>query len=228
MNHLSEEELVDLFYSKGAGPNEHVGACAECRRRFLELKESLEAWRDYPVPERGESYGQEVWARLAPALEKRKRNFLRLWLLAPAFAAMLVAGFVIGIWTEHKRSITEDHSRERVLLMAMSDHLERSQILLTQLQHATPATFDLSTEREQARDLLDQNRLLRQSAIQLGDRSKAAVLDDLERVLLSVANAPPDSAGDDMKMLQERVESERLLWKVRITSSNAREKGQKL
>jgi hypothetical protein len=229
MTHLSEEELLALYYEdEAAGAhNEHVWRCGECEARLRRLRDELNALREYPVPERGEQYGREVWARIAPAIE-RKRSFRIFWILSPVLAAMLVAAFFAGSWTEHKRSESVDHSRERVLLMAMSEHLERSQVVLTELLHANPATFDLATERDRARDLIDQNRLLRQTALHLGDRSHAALLDDLERVLLAMANSPAKGAADDTKMLQERVENDQLLWKVRVTSSNAREKGQKL
>jgi hypothetical protein len=228
MTHLTEEELLDVYY-RDSRPEltRHAEECAECRSRYAELRNRLDAWREFPVPERAESYGTEVWNRLVPALEKPRRKF-KFWLLAPAVAAMLAIAFGAGVWLEHGRAVDRERTRERVLLMAMSDHLERSQIMLTELLHANPASFDVGAEREQARDLLSENRLLRQSALQLGARPQAAVLEDLESVLVSMANTPAKTSPDDTKLLQERVEDGHLLWKVRITSSNARERGQKL
>ncbi|HLH02660.1 MAG TPA: hypothetical protein VKX25_07815 [Bryobacteraceae bacterium] len=228
MKHLTEEELIEVYYREPAEQAaRHAEECAECARRLAELRSMLDAFREVAVPERAESYGTEVWSQLAPRLE-RPRQRMRFWLLAPALAAMLAIAFGAGVWLEHDRAAARERTRERVLLMAMSDHLERSEIMLTELLHADPASFDIAGERERARDLLSENRLLRQSALQLGNRPQAAVLDDLERVLVSLANAPENRSADETKMLQERVEDGRLLWKVRITSTNARERGQKL
>lgn len=231
MNHLTGEQLVDLFYgTSGTTDREHLVNCAECGTRFRQLEETLASLRDYPVPERDDSYGAEVWARLAPQLQtvRTKRKWLWAWSVVPALAAMLAITFFAGVWTERQRTLLPDNSRERVLLMAMSDHLERSQIVLAELVHASSGAADLRTERDRARNLLEENRLLRQTAIHLGDRRDAALLDDLERVLLDLANGSPDRNSEDLKMLQQRVESDGLLWKVRITSTNAREEGQKL
>jgi hypothetical protein len=234
MTHLAEEELVEAFYGgSGSAEREHLASCVECRTRFLELKEALEAVREYPVPERDETYGAQVWNRLAPKLDSTvKSKILGRWtifLLAPALATLVAIAFWAGVWTEHQRTKTVSAKvRERVLLMAMSDHLERSQIVLAELLHATPATLDLTEERERARNLVEENRLLRQTALHIGDRSHAALLDDLERVLLDLANSPGEESAEDLKLLQRRVEDDGLLWKVRITSTNARERGEKL
>jgi len=44
--------------------------------------------------------------------------------------------------------------------------------------------LDISDERQMAADLLDDNRLYRQTAASTGDKGVASVLDDLENVLM--------------------------------------------
>jgi len=119
-------------------------------------------------------------------------------------------------------------ARERVLLMAMSDHLERSQIVLAELLHSTSANLDLTGERDRSRDLLSENRLLRQTAAHDGDLAHAALLEDLERVLLDIANSPSDVSSEDLAAWQQRLDNGGLLFRVRVTSTDARRKGQKL
>jgi hypothetical protein len=231
MTHPSEEQMVDGFYDKGREElNAHLAQCEECRVRFRQLEEVLNGVSEYPVPERDESYGKEVWARLAPMLPvtKPRRKWLWMWTLAPAMAALLVVAFLAGIWTEKRKSNSPENSRERVLLLAMSEHLERSQIVLTQLLHDRASSADLGQEQVRARNLLAENRLLRQTALHLGDRSHAALLDDLERVLIDLANSSPETDSKDFQLWQRRVQDDGLLWKIRVTSTNAREKGQKL
>lgn len=229
MSHLTEERLLEAFYGDAEiSEKRHLDHCPECRARFDDLKGLLETLRDYPVPVQKEGYEQEVWDRIAPGLTAGRRTVLRFWVLAPALAALLAVAFLAGIYTEHRRTSIADKTRERVLLIAMGDHLERSQIVLTELVHTSPGAMDLTSERERARSLLEENRLLRQSALYQGDQTHAALLEDIERVLLPLANSSQESSADEIRMLQERVERESLLWKVRITSSNTREKGLKL
>lgn len=231
MNHLGDEELVELCYGGEAKVDSlaHLEKCSECRDRRAAMREMLHSWREYPVPVRGDGYGPEVWARVEPKLGGSRRGWRWQWYLAPALAAMLVIAFLGGIWTEQRRATTElTKARERVLLIALSDHLERSQVVLTELLHTGAHAADLADERERARALLAQNRLLRETALQLGDTPHAVLLDDLERVLLSLANSPAEASSNELKDLQERVESGGLLWRMRITSGNTRQKGWEL
>lgn len=233
MNHLSEEQLLDAYYGdSGPGLRQHLSDCAECRSSFDRMKELLDSVREYPAPERGSGYGAEVWARVLPQLPlaKPRRKWFHGWALAPALATVLAIAFIAGMLTQRQRQLAaiSTTARERVLLIAMSEHLDRSQIVLTELVNATPASMDLSDQRNRARDLLNENRLLRQTALRAGDSSDAALLDELERVLLDIANSPPDISADDLEALQKRIESEGLLFKVRITSTDVRQKGQKL
>jgi len=232
MNHFSEEQLLDTYYDGAPEMRRHLDECPECRARLERLREMLDSVREYSVPERGAAYGAEVWARVLPQLPlaKPRRKWLQWWTLAPVLATLLAAVFIAGMLTQRQRQMVgiSATARERVLLMAMSDHLERSQIVLTELVNATPESLDLTDERSRARDLLDENRLLRQTALRVGDPSDAGLLDELERVLLNVANAPSDISFNDLEALQSRIESEGLLFKVRITSTDVRQKGQKL
>lgn len=232
MNHLTDEEMTDAYYA-GIRPEwrQHFAECEECRSGFDRIRDLLDSVREYPVPERGGSYGAEVWARLAPRLPIRKPRlfWLQWWTIAPAVATLLAVTFFAGMMTQERRQPgIPAKARERVLLIAMSDHLERSQIVLAQLINAAPGNLDWTGERERARDLIAENRLLRQTALHSGDEPDAALLEDLERVLLDVANSPADLRPDELENLQQRIENEELLFKVRITSADARQKGQKL
>jgi hypothetical protein len=231
MNHLQEHELLDAYYGELAGSGQkHLTECPECRAGLAQLRDLLDGIREFPVPERGEGYGREVWARLQPRLDRPARINWPSWrLLAPAFALLLLVAFFGGMLTQRQRQAgISPQDRERIFLLAMSDHLERSQIALTQLLNGTPATTDLNLERARARDLLDENRLLRETASRDGDHVHAALLDDLERVLLDVANSGPKHAPRDLDALRRRVDNEGLLFKIRIASANTREKEQKL
>jgi len=228
MNHLSEEQQIELYYGEAAPETRvHLDSCRPCQVRFERLREVLDSVREFPVPQRGASYGAKVWTRLLPKLsvQKTRSIWVRWWFVAPVFATVLMLAFVAGMFIQQRRQIISPASRaqQRVLLMAISDHLERSDILLTQLLNSGDAD-----ERSEARDLVEENRLLRQTALHDGDALHAALLDDLERVLLDVANGPAHLSPYDLDALRKRVDNQGLLFKVRVTSTNAREKGMKL
>lgn len=231
MTHPSNEELLEVFYRNGpTGWDEHLAGCAECREQLHSLQESLAAFSEYQAPERSADYEQQVWSRLAPQLSAGQRGhwFWRPWLVAPVLAVLLCVAFGLGFWTEHARTVAVSRARERVLLIAMSDHLERSQIVLSDLMHTNPGEIDVPEERERARELVGENRLLRQTALHLGDRSQAMLLDDLERALVDLANTPDDTSLNDLKQLQQRIEKDGLLWKVRMMTTDTRRKGNNL
>jgi hypothetical protein len=235
MKHLTEEEITLAYYEEpDPALRAHLHDCPECRAAFDRLKRLLDDLRDLPVPERGPAYGGEVWTRLLlrlPAARPR-RSWLRWWTVAPALATVAVAAFVAGVLVEQRRVPSgpgiSAKASERVLLIAMGEHLDRSQIVLAELVNATPGTFDPGEERTRARELLSENRLLRQTATHTGDLSDAALLDELERTLLDIANGPANPSPADLEMLQQRIESEGLLFKVRIIGTNVRQKGQQL
>lgn len=220
MRHLSEEELVDAYY--GEKKPEHLAECEECRALFEQQREVLDGLRDYPVPERGAGYGGEVWTRVLPHLPQKSNKRWAWLLMVPAFASLLVVAFLIG--RSSKEQPIPEKARERVLLLSMSEHLERSQIVLAEVENAG----DLTEERDRARELVGANRLLRQTAERLGDRKDAAVLEDLEHVLLEVANAPDQPTTGETARVQQQIAQNELLFKVRILSTDARDRGLKL
>lgn len=228
--HADDLELTEAYYGESELP-EHVGSCPECQERWLRLQMTLRAVDHYPVPERDAWYGPAVWARLEGSLATKTRRWL--WTLAPAFAALLAIAFIGGRFAERRRAPEDgdgisQKARERVLLLSLSDHLEQSQIVLTHVANADPQGADLENERDRAHELLGANRLLRQTAQRLGDRTDAALLEQLERVLLNVANGPRHPAPENFERMQERLQQDGLLFKVRVTSTAARERGEKL
>ena len=79
-----------------------------------------------------------------------------------------------------------------------------------------------------ARSLVTENQLLRETARSAGDQSRAALLDDLERVLVAVANGPASESAEDLDALKARIQSNDLLFKVRVMSANTLQEGRKL
>ena len=95
--------------------------------------------------------------------------------------------------------------RERILLVDLSDHLDRSQMVLVELVSAGgDGGVDISAERARAEELVADNRLYRQTAVATGDMALATVLDELERVLVDVAASPDATVADDLERVRQR------------------------
>ena len=238
MNHIGEEDLVLLYYGEpGVAPElrAHLSDCLECRHAAEALARTLSLCNEWTVPEPAPEFERSVWAQIAPRMEDRRRASFTWWKVAGALtatAALLLAAFVAGRASFHPRpSITAGLSRqarERILAISLADHLDRAEMLLTEISNASDTDGDqLSDDRARAQDLVDEGRLMRQTLALGGETSTLALLDDVERFMLEVANSPEKLTPVDVRALRERIGSDSLLFKVRIIESNLRMEGQR-
>ena len=243
MNHLSEEQLILHYYGEeddGVAAERHLGECDACRALYGSVQRTLNVVDSLPVPERDAEYGERVWKRIEHHLPAR-RGVRWVWALpAPwrwaaagaAFAALLAAAFLAGrSYPRQPAQLAADpQAGERILLVAVGDYLERSQMVLIELANArAPGALDISSEQERAMDLVSENRLYRQTAGHTGDAAVASVLDELERVLLDITHAPSRLSPGELEKLRQRLEAEGILFKIRVLGSNVRnQEGQTL
>src|SRR6185295_7558710 len=114
-------------------------------------------------------------------------------------------------------SIAAGDTRRRILLTSVADHLDRSERVLTEIMNAADRS-DISSDQQWADDLLTTSRLYRQDAVDAGEQSVAAVLDDLERSLLEIVNSPSKISAADLEQIRRRIDAAALLFKVRVMS----------
>jgi hypothetical protein len=253
MTHPSEETLND-YIERELSPAEHVqvathlDACRDCALVVAEIQQILrDASALGPI-----TPPPHVWTHLQARLqdaeprgESREPKVQSLkpsawWALATA--ALVVMAFLTGRFVNLRDQQREPESasatapapptrvadqatvRERVLLIAVGDHLERSQMVLVELAHAdTSGELDISAERQLADDLVASNRLYRQTARQMGHANVAGLLDELERVLVEVARGPSTMSMQQLADIQQRIESQGILFKVKVIRSELRQ-----
>lgn len=248
MEHLNEEQLVLHHYRDDDSPAaaaQHLIACAQCRREYDSLRRILALVDELPTPDRGPAYGEQVWNRLRWRMDGRRR---RTWQSMLAAAAILAVAFFAGQWwharnaapstsvpalASHAATATHDPvavadgshdntARDRVLLVVVNDHLESSERMLLELANTDAKKgLDVSGESRRAADLVATNRMYRQTAARNGDARIAALLADIEPVLVELANAGNTLSPEKIKALQHRIESKGLLFKVRLVSADA-------
>lgn len=239
--HLSQDELALHHYGDSedaAAADAHLGACAECRSSYEALQQMLAAvsTSELSVPHRGSDFGHVMWQRLRPRLAKSRprERVLRFPLrLAPlgAIAASLLLAFLLGRASrERELQVAQPipgSARERILLVAVGEHLERSQMVLIELQNAGGnGPVDISSERQWAHELMPANRLYRQAAVRAGEAGVASVLEDLERVLLEIATSPDQLENTGLEEVRQRIEAQGILFMVRVIGSQMREREQ--
>lgn len=225
----------------------HLQECSACALLYREIAGTLSMVVGDDVPERDDRYGLEVWQRIRHDLPEREPRFK--WLsgfggfvgLAAAAAVLMIAAFIAGRssmnvsnvpgTTAVNRAISAspvnpsspDPSRERILVSAVADHLDRSERVLTDIMNAADPS-DISIEQGWAEDLLSTSRLYRQDALDAGEQSIATVLDDLERNLLEIVHSPSKITATDLEQLRRRIDATALLFKVRVMSEQLRDR----
>ena len=147
-------------------------------------------------------------------------------------AALVLAAFVAGRFSGGDAAVSTPDTRVvasvepgRVLQTAVGDHLDSTAMMLVELANAgTDGPDVLALEHQRAEDLVAANRVIRRSALQSGDGQIVDILEDLERVLLEIANAPANATSNDLTDLQSRITREDLLFRLRVIASEMRQR----
>ena len=247
MTHYGEDDLILYYYGEGrkrARIERHLEACPACAAAYRDLAATLAMVTAPEAPERGDQYGLEVWQRLRHQLPEPDRSWWQLagplfgrerLVLITATASLIVAAFVAGrFWPSPPpapavatstpgAATTGPGYRQRLLVASVADHLDRSERVLADIMNAS-GPQDISGEQRWAEDLLSASRLYRQDATELGERSVAGVLDDLERSLIEIVHSPSRIDAADLEAIRHRIDAAALLFKVRVMSDELRER----
>lgn len=240
---------------------QHLRECAECRKSYDALKQVLAYVDALPVAEPGANYETRLWRSISPKLARPGFDWsawtawMSLRRLVPigAVAALVLVAFLAGrywhstvstgsgnnqsagvqpIGPQPGQSADKGQVRERILLVAVGDHLDKAQSILLEISNAEPEVagnaktkeVDISQEQQRAEDLVNSNRIYRQTALKTGDNAVASVLDDLEPILLEIAHSPSKVSAEQLDELQQGIAARGLLLKVRVLDSTVRNK----
>ncbi|HET9184147.1 MAG TPA: hypothetical protein VFP59_18635 [Candidatus Angelobacter sp.] len=237
MKHLSEQEIVLHFYGDAedeGSVRQHLLECSHCRGEFERIQDLLGSIPPLEVPEPDTYFENKVWLNVrdrlpsqVPARSVFRTAFqgtaLQKWALGGIMALLLAVAFIAGrFWPGRDHAKVQNAAvtdPQRIVLLAVSGHLERSQMLLVEIMNADDQDVLDHSTRQQARELLDSNHLYRLSAQQAGDPRIVYLLDQLGRVLAEVANNPAQGSASELREIREHIQSEGLLFKVRVVDS---------
>lgn len=245
----NEQELLMLYLMDELDPREaeeleqRMKNDKKLREEHRLLERSLQMMKDEVPADPGPQYWRTFYSRLQPRL-KNGNVFKRVfeW-LAPRhglqFAGVLVTLAVIFIVTGLfiYQYIAPNGPRPSIINTTVKikpvrgflenvayDHLERSRLLLQEMVNISSDEGDLQERlmetRMRGERLLSDNRTYRQAAIQQNDSKLESLLDDLETVLLDIANLEPDDADYELPSLKRRILKKNLLIKIEIINLN--------
>lgn len=241
MRHRTEEELIAYREGEAKEREEiaaHLKECAQCRAEAEQIEKVYAAMNAAGVPEPGEGFEQRVWQKIAPQLKAKKTHWWeelfearRLGALG-VVAALVLLAFYVGRKTGPEGQGVEPTDagrvRERVLVVAVGEHLGRSEMLLMELENAPSQqgqkTVNIAAAQRRAENLVEENRLYRETAMEAGDRAMASTLDELERTLLDLANSPEEITAAHLEAIRKRIEAQGLLFKVRVVKKGLEER----
>ena len=256
--HISDEDLLLDYYGEVTPEQRsemraHVKTCADCQSLDRELRAVLALVDSEPLPEAPPEFEREMWARLEPVVTGFSRTSearlkadtptadtawsfeLPRWALAASVAALAVGSFALGrVWdtptTPPLVSTTEVRElSERMLRSEVEEHLERSQRVFVELVNADDsAPVRLASDRERAADLVAAGRLYRRSAEEMGDADTRDLLEDVERVLVEIANGPEVESSNDLSEVRARIADQDLIFRLRVMTAGMQARERRL
>ena len=141
------------------------------------------------------------------------------WAAGLAAAATLAVGFGLGRVTRAPDApvavADASETRSPAVRLAAAEHLGNAEALLTLFGAGPAASGDREVTADWARDLLATTRLLLDSRV-AEDPQMAALLNELELVLVQIAHA---SADGDQELIEEGIRDQQLMTRLRVAQA---------
>lgn len=175
--------------------------------------------QDYHRPP--ETPRNEMWARIAAERARRRERALvvrlRPWMTwSAAAAAVLVVGIAIG-----RLTVRETHGplpdADIAYRVAATPYLTRTEALLTSFRAESRSGRVDTAFAAQAQDLLVTTRLMLNSPA-ARDPRLASLLQDLEVMLVQIAQLPAGSDRNDVELINQGLDQRSVMLRLRAVS----------
>jgi hypothetical protein len=251
MMHLTDEEMIEQAYGESenrAAVEQHLKSCRECADNFAELERDLTGLDRVTAPERDLHYGERVWASIAPSLPAYgpayKAGSTSIWQrwwasgfgkglgYAAACALLVACAFYAGRQWEQRKQQPVAHveqktpqAKQPIVVVVLDDHLDRSERFLVELKHADLDSAAMASPmRDEAKSLLAANRVCIKNVALDNDPGLTTALDHLDRLLAEATNEPGGLNASAIAKLQDEMNSDGLLFEVRVLRSRITDK----
>ena len=211
----------------------HGRWCPECSRELNEAVRLRALLVEYSqgIRTESEAYLAEHPVKL-PGLVRRRRLLSNPWIRWGSLAASLVLVFLLGrYWGPSQPSGSFDTAGDTYLASLASEsarhevrsYLEQTQLfLLTLTDESDDCQTDQQAKREIARRLIYRKRLLEPKLASQGLNDIRPVFDELELLLLTVADGKGCFKKEDYELWKQIIESRSTLMKLKLLQSRDR------
>jgi hypothetical protein len=102
-------------------------------------------------------------------------------------------------------------------------HFEKSELLLRAFRNVRSSKpgrpVDVDYERKLARQLIVRNMMLKREADTAGEIQVGSLLENLEPILLDIANLPAGAGAEDVRVINDRVERKNIVALLQVNST---------
>ena len=226
--------------------SDHLIECPSCLSEHDELRSVLDAssalaqpasdertieyWKGFPSQVIEKLADERSRERLSPVhlfepLVSVFRFRMKYVFALSGLATIIVGGFLLlnrHTVEEPQVLVSEPQEFPPELIKAydqMGEYLGKSRVLLVGISNLSideEQSVDLSVEKKVARELLEQARDLRSQPL---DIRSAKLVDDMEKVLIELANVQGEDVAPSVEIVRRGIEGQNLLFKVRMAET---------
>ena len=224
----------------------HLTSCDACATQYQGLQSTLQIMDQRELPEVHPGYWAGYWSRLEERLANSRGNVvihdfiekisakiipIRPQLLSAAAALMLVVtGVFIGRSTAPAVATTQPAVAQATMFdevavaefnSLLSSYVNKSRMLLMGFdnfdEEDDPEVFDLNHQQRIAKSVVRQGRELLNHRVAMEDQHIRAMVNQIERVLLQLANSDMDDLGLTVQLVQDGMETNSIMLKLTLT-----------
>ncbi len=240
-NQLSVDETKSIEH--------HLAACRACSEELNQLRQAL-ALLPSPSSDPPERKGKEFFEALAMRIEQEIRRLQSPWLnpfaefaekirslvtLRPAYAyafggTMAAAVLAVVFFVRQPEQPVEYAGNEKQFTdyelvhlqtqQRMSSYLQKSKTLLVGIANMNQndhGDADFTAERRLSRNLVHEARYLKSQPM---DERSARLLQDLQKILVELANLEETNDVPNVEMIRTGIDQENLLFKIRMAEAS--------
>lgn len=236
----------ELPQEKAGELEAHLAVCEACHAE-LEIIRQAVAFLGNESVDPSMNLSEEYWRSFPLRVEERTRTsarapftrvsfldavisfltFDRKYLYAAAISAAVVVA-VLFFWprgdhaTVEKLATVPAPSSDFQVLPArdrLTQYFRKSKVLLVGITNMTPGDgqqIDLRSERKASRGLILEARYLKKQRL---DLRSAKLIDDMNKILIELANMEEQADLPDVELIRSGIHQENLLFKIRIAET---------
>lgn len=239
----------ELSAEEGKRIEHHLAACKSCTNELNQLRQALALLpspSDDPAAGKGKEFFDALALRVENEISRRQtqrtnvltefaqkiRSFIAFrpsyaYAFAGTLAAVVLAVLFVVRQPEQPIEYAANEERPSDYELAhlqtqqrMSNYLQKSKTLLVgiaNMKHNEGQETDFSAERRLSRNLVHEARYLKSQP--MDDRS-ARLLQDLQKILVELANLEETNDVPNVEMIRSGINQENLLFKIRMAEAS--------